>query len=66
MNPSAGLSYVFNSIFKTIDNICQKYLTPNSLALQRKQMLESLLYRTVLQDENFTLQVCNLCFPLIY
>ncbi|CAG8471058.1 13533_t:CDS:2, partial [Racocetra persica] len=45
MNPTRGLPHVSNTIFKSIDNMCKKYLMPNSLALQCKQMLESLLYR---------------------
>ena len=57
MNPLAGLPHVFNTIFKTVDEICKKYLTPNSLALQRRQMLESLLYRISLQDSGIIQQV---------
>ncbi|CAB5180119.1 unnamed protein product [Rhizophagus irregularis] len=61
MNPTTGMSQVSNTIFKSVDEICKKYLTPNSLALQRKQIVEALLYRTwiketsniVLQDENW-------------
>ncbi|CAG8558431.1 14525_t:CDS:2 [Cetraspora pellucida] len=50
MNPTTGLPHVFNTIFKKINDMCVKYLTPNSLALQRKQILESLLYRSLLHN----------------
>ncbi|CAG8459685.1 4064_t:CDS:2, partial [Racocetra persica] len=33
MNSTTGLPYVSNIIFKNIDKMCKKYLTPNSLAL---------------------------------
>ncbi|CAG8788748.1 3323_t:CDS:2, partial [Gigaspora rosea] len=46
MNPTTDLSHVSNTIFKGIDDMCKKYLTPNSLALQRRQMLEYILYRS--------------------
>ncbi|CAB4415065.1 unnamed protein product [Rhizophagus irregularis] len=52
MNPTAGLSYISNTIFKKVDDMYKKYMTPNSLALQRKQILESLLYRVLIQDMN--------------
>ncbi|CAG8787153.1 20129_t:CDS:2 [Gigaspora margarita] len=48
MNPTTGLPNVSNTIFKGIDGMCKKFLTTNSLALQRRQMFESLLYRTFL------------------
>lgn len=48
MNPTTGLPNVSNTIFKGIDDMCKKFLTTNSLALQRRQMFESLLYRTFL------------------
>ncbi|CAG8650529.1 16147_t:CDS:2 [Dentiscutata erythropus] len=48
MNPIAGLLHISNTIFKKIDYTCKKYLTPNSLALQRRQISECLLYRTLL------------------
>ncbi|CAG8779965.1 11254_t:CDS:2 [Dentiscutata erythropus] len=50
MNPMAGIPHISNTIFKEIDIIYQKYLTPNSLALQRKQIFESLLYRSLLYN----------------
>ncbi len=46
MNPTIGIPRVSNIIFKSIDKLCKKYLTFNSLSLQRKQIVESLLYRT--------------------
>lgn len=51
MNPTTSLPNICNTIFKSIDDMCKKYITPNSLALQRKQIIESLLYRAILQDE---------------
>jgi len=58
MNPTTGMPQVSNTIFKSIDEICKKYLTPNSLALQRKQMVEALLYRTWIKEtSNIVLQV---------
>ena len=62
MNPLADLSHVSNTIFKDVDDICKKYLTPNSLALQRKQILESLLYRTILQDNESVIQQVSSMF----
>ncbi|CAG8517288.1 10550_t:CDS:2 [Scutellospora calospora] len=50
MNSTTGLPHVSNTIFKEIDNMCVKYLIPNLLALQWKQILESLLYRSLLCD----------------
>ncbi|CAG8636487.1 8429_t:CDS:2, partial [Racocetra fulgida] len=44
------LPRVSNTIFKCIDETFKKYLTPNLLALQRKQMVESLLYRVKMKD----------------
>ena len=41
---------VSNTIFNPVDEICKKYLTPNSLALQRKQMVKALLYRTWIKE----------------
>ncbi|CAG8801219.1 16968_t:CDS:2, partial [Racocetra persica] len=40
MNLTASLPNVSNMIFKSIDDMCKKYLTQNLLALQRKQILE--------------------------
>lgn len=58
MNPTTGMLQVSNTIFKSVDEICKKYLTPNSLALQRKQMVEALLYRTWIKEtSNIVLQV---------
>lgn len=59
MNPTTGLPHVSGTIFKSVDDTCKKYLTQNSLALQRKQMLESLLYRCSLHSSklNSTNQV---------
>ncbi|CAB4407838.1 unnamed protein product [Rhizophagus irregularis] len=50
MNPTTGIPQVSNTIFKSVDKICKKYLTPNSLALQQKQMVEALLYRTWIKE----------------
>lgn len=58
MNPTTGMPRVSDTIFRNVDEICKKYLTPNSLALQRKQMVESLLYRTWIKEvENIYLLV---------
>ncbi|CAG8730184.1 22560_t:CDS:1, partial [Cetraspora pellucida] len=59
MNPTTGIFRVSNTISNSIDEILKKYLTPNSLALQRKQMMESLLYRVrinELKDISITMQ----------
>ena len=50
MNPTTGMPLVSNTIFKSVDEICKKYLTPNSLALQRKQIVEAHLYRTWIKE----------------
>ncbi|PKY20813.1 hypothetical protein RhiirB3_434219 [Rhizophagus irregularis] len=60
MNPTTGMPRVSDTIFRNVDEICKKYLTPNSLALQRKQMVESLLYRTWIKEvENIYLLDSN-------
>ncbi|CAG8661657.1 21747_t:CDS:2, partial [Gigaspora rosea] len=46
MNLTTGLLHVSNTILKRIDDLCKKYLTPNLLALQWKQIMECLLYRS--------------------
>ncbi|CAG8478562.1 8344_t:CDS:2 [Dentiscutata erythropus] len=50
MNPTTGVPRVSNTIFKSIDEIFEKYLTPNSLAVQRRQIVESLLYRVEIKE----------------
>ncbi|CAI2192189.1 14823_t:CDS:2 [Funneliformis geosporum] len=51
---------VSSTIFKPIDEICKKYLTPNSLALQQKQMVEAFLYKTLFKEiRNMVLQDKN-------
>ncbi|CAB5181662.1 unnamed protein product [Rhizophagus irregularis] len=60
MNPTTEMPRVSDTIFRNVDEICKKYLTPNSLALQRKQMVESLLYRTWIKEvENIYLLDSN-------
>ncbi|PKY61147.1 hypothetical protein RhiirA4_485733 [Rhizophagus irregularis] len=50
----------FKEIYKNIDEICKKYLIPNSLTLQCKQMVESLLYKTWIKEvENIYLLDSN-------
>ncbi|CAB5366255.1 unnamed protein product [Rhizophagus irregularis] len=44
-NPTVGLPNVIERYFKRIDGIIKKYLTPQVLKIQRRQMNESLLYR---------------------
>ncbi|CAB5360448.1 unnamed protein product [Rhizophagus irregularis] len=43
-NPTIGLPNVIERYFKRIDGIIKKYLTPQVLKIQRRQMNESLLY----------------------
>jgi len=62
MNPTTGLPNISNTIFKGVDNMCKKYLMPNSLALQQKQILESLLYRVLLQENVIETNLVNLFF----
>ncbi|CAG8516255.1 17086_t:CDS:2 [Gigaspora rosea] len=50
MNSTTDLLYISNTIFKRIDDLYKKYLTPNLLALQQKQIIEYLLYRLVLHN----------------
>ena len=57
-NTTTGMPQVSNTIFNAVDEVCKKYLTPNSLALQRKQIVESLLYRTWIKEiSNMVIQV---------
>ncbi|CAB5371027.1 unnamed protein product [Rhizophagus irregularis] len=44
-NPTVGLPNVIKRYFKRIDSIIKKYLIPQVLKIQRRQMNESLLYR---------------------
>ena len=44
-NPTVGLPNIIERYFKRIDSIIKKYLTPQVLKTQRRQMNESLLYR---------------------
>src|SRR5277367_5618593 len=44
-NPTVGLPNVIGRYFRRIDSVVKKYLTPQVLKMQRRQMNESLLYR---------------------
>ncbi|CAB4493652.1 unnamed protein product [Rhizophagus irregularis] len=44
-NPTVGLPNVIERYFKRIDGIIKKYLIPQVLKIQRRQMNKSLLYR---------------------
>src|SRR4051812_35058444 len=59
-NSITEMLLVSNIIFKLIDKICKKYLTLNLLVLQRKQIVEALLYRTWIKEtSNIEMQQVN-------
>lgn len=64
-NPTVGLPNIVNRLFKRINIIIKKYLTPRVLKLQHRQMNESLLYRTKRIEDWEDLLDREVCYHLL-